>query len=71
MIQVATDGPAMPCAYTQAQFVQKMNIGRTTFFREIQAGRLKCFKIGRRWYVSHESAADWLRSKESEFVYTQ
>jgi hypothetical protein len=41
-------------------------ISPQTFYKEIAAGRLKTFKVGRRRYVSREAAEQWRRERERE-----
>jgi hypothetical protein len=67
MTQVNQDGQPNELAklYSQKEFIKAMRIGRDTFFSEVKAGRIKCYKINRRWYISHQAAAEWIRSKES------
>ncbi len=37
-----------------------------TVYNEINSGRLKTFKVGRRRFISKQSAAQWLKDRENE-----
>jgi hypothetical protein len=45
--------------YGPDEFCQDFDIGRSTFYDEIRAGRLKAFKIGRFTKVAGEDAIAW------------
>jgi helix-turn-helix protein len=47
-------------AYSVEKFVQAFNIGRSTVYEEIRAGRLKVRKAGARTLITHEDALAWL-----------
>ena len=49
-------------AFTVAEFCAAYGIGRTKFYAEIQAGRLKIRKAGKRTIVAREDADAWLNS---------
>ena len=54
--------PATPRkrAFTLAQFCSAYGIGRTTAYREINAGRLTAIKCGRRTLITTDAAQAWL-----------
>lgn len=52
--------------YTIPQFVAFYGVGRTRVFEEINSGRLKTYKVGRRRYISATAAAQWLADREAE-----
>ena len=41
------------------EFCEDNDIGRTTTYGEIKAGRLRTMKVGKRTLITHEAAADW------------
>lgn len=51
--------------YPVTEFCQRYAISRTSFYREIQAGRLKVVKRGRRTMVARTEAERWLASLPS------
>ena len=54
----------MPTAatFTVRQFLAWANVSHTTFYKELSAGRLKAYKVGRRTLVRQEDAQAWLNS---------
>jgi excisionase family DNA binding protein len=52
--------------YTVNQFIDSFKVGRTTTYQEIDSGRLKTYKVGRRRYISAHAAAEWQRRLETE-----
>jgi len=54
------DGPPLAHSINGAQ--RRANIGRTTIYAEIRAGRLKVRKCGRRTVVLDADLRDWLAS---------
>lgn len=49
---------------TVREFQDRFRIGKTTFYREVAAGRLTVLKIGRSTRISSVSAAAWLSALE-------
>lgn len=47
-------------AYTVDEAMCVMNIGRTKFYQEVQAGRLKIVKLGKKTLVPATEPANWL-----------
>ena len=47
---------------TVEEFLDLFQIGRTTFYREVAAGRLRIVKIGRATRVTKCDAMTWLNS---------
>lgn len=43
-------------------FCRKYKIGRTTFYSEVKAGRLRIKKLGRKTIVTPDDEAAWLES---------
>lgn len=43
-------------------FCELVGIGRSLAYREIDAGRLKIRKVGRRTLITREAASNWLSS---------
>lgn len=52
--------------YTVNQFIEAFNVGRTTTYQEIDSGRLKTYKLGRRRYISATAASEWQCRLEAE-----
>ena len=52
--------------YTVNQFIDSFKVGRTTTYQEIETGRLKTYKVGRRRYISAHAATEWQRRLETE-----
>lgn len=53
-------------AYDIPSFVLAYKISRAQVYKEINAGRLRIFKVGRRTLISREAADAWRRSLETE-----
>ena len=54
-------------AYSIPEFMQASGIrSRTGVYSEINEGRLKTFKVGRRRLISREAAKKWLAQREAE-----
>jgi excisionase family DNA binding protein len=47
-------------AMTVRCFCESVGIGRTRFYREVKAGRLRVRKVGRRTIVTSDDADQWL-----------
>ncbi len=45
--------------YDVGQFLRAYPIGRTKFYQEIAAGRIRVMKVGRRTLITKEAAAKW------------
>ena len=52
--------------FTVNQFIDSFKVGRTTTYQEIDSGRLKTYKVGRRRYISAHAAAEWQGRLETE-----
>jgi excisionase family DNA binding protein len=52
--------PASQRAMTVSDFCQRYRIGRTKTYEEINTGRLKARKAGRRTIIAEEDAEEWL-----------
>jgi hypothetical protein len=46
-------------AYTVDAFCGDFGIGRSTFYAEVRAGRLKAFKVGDKTMIAGEDAMAW------------
>ena len=46
-------------AISVTEFCQTFSIGRSTFYQEVKAGRLKVRKVGMRTLVASAEAQDW------------
>ena len=51
---------ANPLTYSIPELEREANVGKTTLYQEINAGRLKAKKIGRRTIITADAAANWL-----------
>lgn len=49
-------------SYKEAQ--KMTGLGRTTLWKAVEEGKLKCFKVGRRRLFSAEHLSDFLKSYE-------
>jgi excisionase family DNA binding protein len=48
-------------AMSVAEFCERYGPGRTTAYQEIQAGRLRARKVGRRTIITEDDAEEWLQ----------
>lgn len=53
-------------AYSIPRFCAEADIGRSTVYQEIAAGRLRTVKVGKRTLIPAEEAHAWLRRLASE-----
>ena len=51
---------------TPSEMALEENLGRTTIFEEIKAGRLHVYWVGRKALISPRARAEWRRSRELE-----
>lgn len=51
-----------PAAYPFSDFLKRYGIGRTKAYEEINSGRLKARKVGKRTLVTEADAQAWLDS---------
>ena len=49
-------------AYSIKEFVKAFGIGRSKFYEEVKAGRIKTRKVGSRTLVAAVDAEAWLKS---------
>lgn len=49
-------------AYRVSEFCQRYVISKSSFYREVQAGRLRLFKRGRTTLVARVEAERWFKS---------
>lgn len=60
---ITTEGSTgTPLAYNAEGFLRAAGIGKTKLHEEINAGRLKALKVGRRLIITHDDAKAWLDS---------
>lgn len=52
--------PTTKLALSVSDFCHSCSIGRTTFYEEVKAGRIRVLKAGKRTLVSTEEAQRWL-----------
>lgn len=57
-----TSRKAMPIS----EGLQRLGISHPTGYREIHAGRLRTFKIGRRRYITDEALDEYIKQRERE-----
>lgn len=55
-----------PAAYTVDDAVHVLGLSRPTIYREISAGRLRTYHVGRRRYVSAEAIREYIAAREAE-----
>ncbi len=53
-------------SYTISGAVEVMGLSRPTIYREIAAGRLRTFHVGRRHYVSDDAIREYILAREAE-----
>jgi excisionase family DNA binding protein len=66
MIDWAYSTPPQRLAYTVADFLKATGIGRTSFYAEVGAGRLRVVKVGKRTLIRAEAVNDWFELLEAE-----
>ncbi|MEP0940238.1 MAG: DNA-binding protein [Rhizobiaceae bacterium] len=49
-------------AFTVAEFTECYGLGRTKFYEEVKAGRLRIRKVGKRSLISASDAKEWFDS---------
>jgi len=71
MIEVAVTETTIsePRPFSQSEFMEFYRVGKATFHAEVQDGRLKPYKVGRRWYVTVDAARAWQRSLQELTIY--
>jgi excisionase family DNA binding protein len=52
----------LPELMTVRDFLDAFSIGRTTFYRQVESGRLKIVKLGRSTRIARSDAEAWLSS---------
>ena len=52
--------------YTVEEAARALRISRGYLYRDITAGRLRTYQIGRRRYVSAEALQEYIRQREAE-----
>ena len=57
---------SVPITYSIKQTMEALNLSRATIYVEINEGRLRTYKVGRRRMVSHDALASWVKARESE-----
>ena len=58
--------PITPLAFDIPNFCAAHNIGRSTAYEEIRAGRLQIMKVGKLTRISVEAAKKWRRQREED-----
>lgn len=53
-------------AFTVAEWERYRKLGHTKANEEIQAGRVRSYKVGRRRYISRDADLAWQRAREEE-----
>ena len=49
-----------------AKAMEATGLGRNSIYEEINAGRLRSFRVGRRRLVSEKAILDWIADREAE-----
>lgn len=55
-------------AYNIEQAMEALDLSRQSIYDEINEGRLRTFRVGRRRLVSAEALTDYVRDREAESV---
>ena len=53
-------------SYSINQLMEVLHVSRQTVYDEINSGRLKTFKIGRRRFVSDDALREYIKDREEE-----
>jgi excisionase family DNA binding protein len=53
-------------AYTVAEALHVLNLGRTTLYAEIRAGRLRSFTVGNKRLFTPGALSDYVAAREAE-----
>jgi len=53
-------------SYSIIQLMEVLHVSRQTVYDEINSGRLKTFKIGRRRFVSDDALREYIKDREEE-----
>lgn len=56
----------VPVAFPVKQGLQILNIGRTKFYEEVQAGRIKVVHVGRKTLIPATEMTTWLNRLSEE-----
>ncbi len=64
--QKADTMPVTPLAFDIPKFCAAHDVGRSTVYEEIRAGRLQIMKVGKLTRISIEAAAKWRRQREED-----
>ncbi len=64
--QKADKRPITPLAFDIPKFCEAHDIGRSTAYEEIRAGRLRIMKVGKLTRISVEAAETWRRQREED-----
>jgi excisionase family DNA binding protein len=59
-----TDTPCL--TYSIDELMRALKLSRQVVYDEINAGRLKTYKVGRRRFASAEALRAWVRQRETE-----
>ena len=51
-------------SFSADEFCHRHNVGRNTFYNEINRGRLKTMKVGRTRRVTAEAEREWIQACE-------
>jgi len=55
-------------SYSINQLMEVLHVSRQTVYDEINSGRLKTFKIGRRRFVSDDALREYIKDREEEML---
>lgn len=53
-------------SYSIEDATELLNISRVMIYREINAGRIKTFNVGRRRFISHRAMEEYIADREKE-----
>jgi len=65
MTKKAQPRQIQPVGLSIEETIKATGLGRSSLYKEIAAGRLKSYKVGRRRLVSPEALKQWAQAAES------
>ncbi len=58
--------PGTVLTYSINDAIDALNLSRQSVYNEINANRLKTYRVGRRRFISAEALSEWVRGREAE-----
>ena len=53
-------------SYSVDELAERNNLCRQSIYKEINAGRLRSFKVGKSRRITEEAEREWIRQREEE-----